>query len=151
MMPRRRAGPTGPLCGPPRAALRLASIGLIFVVASACHATPKPSSLPPLPDSPARAALPTSAPLFTLVNEIDGILAAPALERSYWSVLVRSLKSDEVLYARNARKLMMPASNMKIVTLAAAAERLGWDYRYETKILETGPIDSGTLEGDLVV
>ena len=30
---------------------------------------------------------------------------------------------------------MMPASNMKIVTLAAAAERLGWDYTYETQLL----------------
>jgi D-alanyl-D-alanine carboxypeptidase/D-alanyl-D-alanine-endopeptidase (penicillin-binding protein 4) len=46
---------------------------------------------------------------------------------------------------------MMPASNMKIVTLAAAAERLGWDYTYETNILAAGPIASGTLDGDLLV
>ena len=32
----------------------------------------------------------------------------------------------------NAGKLMMPASNMKILTLAAAAERLGWDHRFTT-------------------
>jgi D-alanyl-D-alanine carboxypeptidase/D-alanyl-D-alanine-endopeptidase (penicillin-binding protein 4) len=66
-------------------------------------------------------------------------------------VLVRSLKTDETLYSVNARKLLMPASNMKIVTLAAAAERLGWDYTYETQLLRVGAIDAGALNGDLVV
>jgi D-alanyl-D-alanine carboxypeptidase/D-alanyl-D-alanine-endopeptidase (penicillin-binding protein 4) len=66
-------------------------------------------------------------------------------------VLFKSLKTGETLYARNRQKLMMPASNMKIVTLAAAAERLGWDYTYETKILAAGAIDSGFLDGDLLV
>ena len=45
----------------------------------------------------------------------------------------------------------MPASNMKIVTLAAAAERLGWDYHYETRLLAAGPVEGGVLHGDLVV
>ena len=66
-------------------------------------------------------------------------------------MLVRSLKTDDTLYSVNASKLMMPASNMKIVTLAAAAEKLGWDYRYETQLVATGSIVSGTLDGDLVV
>ena len=39
---------------------------------------------------------------------------------------------------RNAGKLMMPASNMKIVTLAAAAERLGWDYTWNDPLLGGG-------------
>jgi D-alanyl-D-alanine carboxypeptidase/D-alanyl-D-alanine-endopeptidase (penicillin-binding protein 4) len=51
----------------------------------------------------------------------------------------------------NAKKLMMPASNLKIVTLAAAAERLGWDYTYETKVFAAGMIQAGTLQGDLIV
>jgi D-alanyl-D-alanine carboxypeptidase/D-alanyl-D-alanine-endopeptidase (penicillin-binding protein 4) len=51
----------------------------------------------------------------------------------------------------NARKLLMPASNMKIVTLAAAAAQLGWDYTYETRAYAGGRIDSGTLAGDLVI
>ena len=40
---------------------------------------------------------------------------------------------------------------MKIVTLAAAAERLGWDYTYETRVLGVGAIDAGVLDGDLLV
>jgi len=37
------------------------------------------------------------------------------------------------------------------VTLAAAAEKLGWDYRYETRVFAAGAVDSGTLQGDLIV
>ena len=44
---------------------------------------------------------------------------------------------------------MMPASNMKILTLAAAAETLGWDYRYTTTLETTGTIEDGVLHGDL--
>jgi D-alanyl-D-alanine carboxypeptidase/D-alanyl-D-alanine-endopeptidase (penicillin-binding protein 4) len=45
----------------------------------------------------------------------------------------------------------MPASNMKVVTMAAAAERLGWDYTFTTKVVATGPVEGGVLRGDLVV
>ena len=64
---------------------------------------------------------------------------------------MRSLKSGDTLYAFNPQKLLIPASNLKIVTLASAAERLGWDYAYETQILAVGAIDAGTLDGDLLV
>jgi D-alanyl-D-alanine carboxypeptidase/D-alanyl-D-alanine-endopeptidase (penicillin-binding protein 4) len=66
-------------------------------------------------------------------------------------VLVKSLKTGDTLYAFNPQKLLLPASNMKIVTLAAAAERLGWDYTYETRLVTGGRIDGGTLAGDLIV
>jgi serine-type D-Ala-D-Ala carboxypeptidase/endopeptidase (penicillin-binding protein 4) len=45
----------------------------------------------------------------------------------------------------------MPGSTMKVVTLAAAAELLGWDHRFETRIVTTAPLDNGVLRGDLVV
>ena len=56
-----------------------------------------------------------------------------------------------ILYGRNPGTLMMPASNMKIVTLAAAAEALGWDHRFKTTLESSGTIDAGTLKGDLIV
>src|SRR5262249_3991276 len=49
------------------------------------------------------------------------------------------------------RKLLLPSSNMKILTLAAAAERLGWDYSYETRVAAVGQVDAGVLDGDLLV
>jgi D-alanyl-D-alanine carboxypeptidase/D-alanyl-D-alanine-endopeptidase (penicillin-binding protein 4) len=40
---------------------------------------------------------------------------------------------------------------MKIVTLAAAGTRLGWDFRYATELYASGTIANGMLEGDLIV
>ena len=62
-----------------------------------------------------------------------------------------SLEKGEVLFERNAHTLVMPASNMKILTMAVAAERLGWDFRFRTRLSTTGTIEDGVLRGDLVV
>jgi D-alanyl-D-alanine carboxypeptidase/D-alanyl-D-alanine-endopeptidase (penicillin-binding protein 4) len=93
------------------------------------------------PARAARPALPAPPALPSLVHDLDALLAAPALQHGYWGVLVKSLRTDETLYSLNPGRLMMPASNMKIVTLAAAADRLGWDYTYETRIFAAGRID----------
>lgn len=66
-------------------------------------------------------------------------------------VRVESLRDGQVLYARNDDKLVMPASNMKILTMSAAAERLGWDFRYETRLDAVGAMVDGTLRGDIIV
>ena len=115
---------------------------LTTALLSACHAAARPTVAP---------SAASTAAVTELQHDIDAILAAPALEHSYWGVLVKSLARDDTLYALNARKLMLPASNMKIVTLAEAAERLGWNYTYETRLVGAGAIDSGVLEGDLLV
>jgi len=100
---------------------------------------------------PAPLAAPAPPALISLQHDIDAILAQPVLAHGYWGVLVKSLKTDETLFAVNANKLMMPASNMKIVTLAAAAETLGWDFRYDTRLFAVGAVEDGTLRGDLIV
>ena len=103
---------------------------------------------------PARPAHPASlAPpaLVQLQHDIDLVLADPLLAHGYWGVLIKSLETDETIYTLNAGKLMLPASNMKIVTLAAAAEKLGWDYRYETGLFSAGSVEGGLLQGDLLV
>src|SRR5262249_61419001 len=86
-----------------------------------------------------------------LRRDIDAALADPALARGFWGILIKALATGETLYSLNAGKLMMPASNMKIVTLAAAAEKLGWDYTYDTTVRTYGRVDNGVLSGDLVV
>ena len=91
------------------------------------------------------------SPFAALQRDIDALLAAPALERAFWGVLVRPVDRDEIVYSLNAGKLMTPASTMKVVTLAAAAEKLGWDYTYATRLFAAGTIDNGGLHGDLVV
>jgi len=68
-----------------------------------------------------------------------------------WGVVVRSLSTGEVLYERNPDKLMVPASNMKIVTLAAAANSMGWDTRFATTLETAAQVEAGVLRGDLYV
>jgi D-alanyl-D-alanine carboxypeptidase/D-alanyl-D-alanine-endopeptidase (penicillin-binding protein 4) len=109
---------------------------------AACRAAPRPNLTP---------ASPASSAVLHLQRDIDGLIAAPGLDHSSWGVVVRSLTNDVTLYALNARKLLMPASTMKIVTLAAAAERLRWDFSYETRLVAAGTLGAGVLHGDLVV
>lgn len=40
---------------------------------------------------------------------------------------------------------------MKLLTMSVAAERLGWDFKFNTRLVADGPISGGTLTGDLVV
>ena len=87
----------------------------------------------------------------TLGADLDRIFTARLTDNAVWGVQIKSLDSGRLLYSRNASTLMMPASNMKIVTLAAAAETLGWDYRFKTTLETTAPIEGGVLKGDLIV
>jgi len=86
-----------------------------------------------------------------LAADLDRIFNAPVMEQGIWGVEVKSLDSGRILYAHNPRTLMMPASNMKILTLAAAADTLGWDYRFTTTLETPAAIEDGTLRGDLFV
>ena len=79
------------------------------------------------------------------------MFGAAVAARGVWGVDVRSLDTGERLFQRDQDKLMMPASNLKILTLAAAAETLGWDYRYTTTLETTGAVENGVLRGDLIV
>jgi len=78
------------------------------------------------------------------------ISQSPAVSRAFVGVQVVRLSDDKVLYARNADRLFVPASNMKLFTAALALRRLGPDYRFKTQVLGEGTLDtSGTLTGDL--
>ena len=68
-----------------------------------------------------------------------------------WGIDIRSVDTGERLFELNPGKLMMPASNMKILTLATAANTLGWDYRFTTTLEARGAIADGVLHGDLII
>lgn len=101
-------------------------------------------------DDWAGRAGPASPAVAQLRAEAAAALADPSVN-ALWGVEIQSLDTGELLYAQNAHALMMPASNMKIVTMSVAAARLGWDYRFPTTLEATGPIANGTLAGDLVI
>jgi len=101
--------------------------------------------------SGAAAPAPAAQARASLEQDLDRLLAAPPLERATWGIAIRSLAAGDTLYARNPRKLLMPASTLKLVTLAAAVERLGWDFSYETRLVADGSLRGDTIEGNLVV
>jgi serine-type D-Ala-D-Ala carboxypeptidase/endopeptidase (penicillin-binding protein 4) len=86
-----------------------------------------------------------------LAPALDAIFADTALDHAHWGVFVRSLDTDRVLYQRNADRLFIPASNVKLLTGSAALEALGPEYRYRTRLLAAGPVRNGVLQGDLIV
>ena len=79
------------------------------------------------------------------------MLADPSLAAGTWGLEVRSLRTGERLVDVGAHRLLMPASTMKTVTLAVAADQLGWDFSFDTKLVPAGPISGGVLNGDLVI
>ena len=87
----------------------------------------------------------------TLAADVDRLFDSPVLSRALVGARVESLSDGRVIYERNADRLVMPASNMKILTVAAAVERLGWDYRFETRLEAAGTVSNGMLTGDLIV
>lgn len=69
---------------------------------------------------------------------IDKIINSPEFERSRWGILVQPLNSSQSLYAVNSRSYFVPASNVKLLTTAAALHRLEANYRILTPIYASG-------------
>ena len=83
---------------------------------------------------------------------IDEVMRQPAFASSQLAVKVASLETGRVVFEENAAKWMQPASNMKIYTVAAALDRLGPDYRFNTSVYAAARPDvAGAVRGDLVV
>ncbi|HWF88038.1 MAG TPA: D-alanyl-D-alanine carboxypeptidase, partial [Pyrinomonadaceae bacterium] len=69
--------------------------------------------------------------------KISEVLAKPELSSAMVGIKVVSLDNGRVLFEENAAKLLRPASNMKLYTVAAALDRLSPDYRFSTSVFAT--------------
>ncbi len=67
-----------------------------------------------------------------LDKQINNIFLENDAQHASWGIEVVDLKSQKILYARDADHLFIPASNMKMFTTAAALEKLGPDYTFHT-------------------
>ena len=92
-----------------------------------------------------------SSPRSGLRLEIDSLTSQPEFRNAQWGVLIVNPRTGDTLYSKNAGKLFMPASNMKIITSAAALTLLGPDYRYRTTFLTDGEVRDSLLDGNLLV
>lgn len=65
--------------------------------------------------------------------------------------VVADLRSGLVLEERNGRKAMAPASTAKVITSLYALESLGAGHRFATRVLASGPVAGGRVQGDLIL
>jgi len=108
------------------------------------------ASIQPVVKPAARLDLPDARE--TLRRDLLAFFTTAPAEQAHWGVNVYSLRTNELLYSLNPQQMLLPASTQKLLTAAVAAERLGWDHRFTTRVLATGPIgQDGTLDGDLVI
>ena len=90
-------------------------------------------------------------PQSSIREKLDKILSSSFFESTLAAVDVYDLTGKEIIYQKNNRYLLHPASNMKILTSAAGLVFLGPDYNFETTFYYKGDIDDGVLDGDLYV
>jgi D-alanyl-D-alanine carboxypeptidase/D-alanyl-D-alanine-endopeptidase (penicillin-binding protein 4) len=138
-----------------RVLVTVLSFGLVGASALAGSASQAISSAAPSQDqqtvvsaTPKRAAAAAAGPVENLRRDLDAILSQPGIAEAHASVLVRAAEG-EVLYAREAGERLLPASNAKLFSSAAALEVLGPDHRFPTSVLADGDRRGRELAGDL--
>jgi D-alanyl-D-alanine carboxypeptidase/D-alanyl-D-alanine-endopeptidase (penicillin-binding protein 4) len=114
----------------------------ILLLTSACAKRPA--------ETPAFRPVPAD-PIQSLRTQVERVLSDPAFDNAFWGVSIQSLANGQMIYEQNSGKLLMPASNMKLITAAACLKKLGAEFQYETKVQSDGSIDHGTLTGNLII
>lgn len=96
------------------------------------------------------AKAPTTLP--QLRERIGALVTHSRFDAALWGVKIVSLDTGKLVFEYNPQKLLSPASNCKLYTVALALDRLGADYRIKTSLYaESKPDSRGTLKGDLIV
>jgi len=80
-------------------------------------------------------------------RQIERLLRGP-LRYGVTGLFVADARTGEALFAVNAEDPLNPASNVKMISTAAALELLGADFKYPTRLLGAAP-DAGVVHGDV--
>ena len=84
------------------------------------------------------------------INDAEQLISAAKLTGDL-SYVVSDLETGQVLEAHDADIDLPPASVTKAITALYALDKLGPNYRYRTRLLATGTITNGRLDGDLIL
>ena len=87
----------------------------------------------------------------SLKRDLTELLKEDVLRSSHIGIEVKSMDRNEVLFSYNAGQRFIPASNVKLFTVAAGLAYLTPDFVYETKLMQHGVVESGVLKGDLII
>ena len=86
-----------------------------------------------------------------LCEKINQTIEQSEFANARWGVIAINLKNGRVVCGREARKLFNPASIHKILTSVVALDKLGADFRWQTKAVSSRQIEDGILDGDLIL
>jgi len=86
-----------------------------------------------------------------LSDKIAEIQRRPELVHAAFGVAAYDLDAHKMVFGLNAEQLFTPGSTTKLLTTGTALGLLGADYRFHTRVYRTGPVQRGTLHGDLVL
>ena len=84
-----------------------------------------------------------SAMASTSAKRLGALLKQPSYRKADFSIHFLDLATDKTVFALHPDESLVPASNMKLVTTAAALDLLGADFTYETTF--------ALLDDDLVI
>ena len=99
----------------------------------------------------ASTRLAPTSPVGELRRAADSLVNDPMFRSALWGILIVDPERGDTLYAHNAGKLFIPASNQKVLISTVALKQLGPDFRFTTSFAASGPVEEGVLRGDLVV
>ena len=106
----------------------------------------------PTPDVVQIRTSATTRTLAELQTRISQVLRKPEFAPAMIGIKVTSLETGRVLFEENANKLLRPASNMKLYTVAAGLDRLSPDFRFVTSVYGPAkPDGNGVVKGDLTI
>ena len=129
---------------------------------------PPPATTPPVTEAPAPAPEPTTsssattttaAPPTTTATRPRPVAARqpvpPPIPLTLTAALQQAMgglsgclvveDEDKTVFDHGSGSVFVPASSQKLLVGAAALSRLGADYRFETKVVASGPPQDGTL------
>lgn len=118
---------------------RSATIALLAMLSSGGGASADPVARP-------SGEVPAS-----VVQAIRNFEARPILAHMSWGIHLVDLATGKVLMDQAGSKSLLPASVMKIYSVATALDAYGADYRFRTPVYRLGAVKDQVLDGDLVL
>ena len=86
----------------------------------------------------------------SIQSAIEAIASDATFSQAIVGICART-EDGHAIAEINPDKMMVPASNMKLISTGAALNAFGPNYQFETSIAHDGHIDDGTLFGNLYI
>jgi D-alanyl-D-alanine carboxypeptidase/D-alanyl-D-alanine-endopeptidase (penicillin-binding protein 4) len=91
------------------------------------------------------------SPTEILQKKIDSLANSPFLENGFLGLSIKSVNSDKNLVEYNAKKSLVPASTMKLISSATALMAMGENFTYTTTLEYSGEIKDSVLIGNIFI